>query len=250
MPGATPRLDMASGRRTLPTRGDRECSSWTEQCEPSVCESALTLTTRLNQCQWLMNAVLPVHCRPVGDSTSNSSKVQGFRRRQGQSLFRPSDDQRVAAGWRYRWRRGAGRTTVSFPLQTPPVRHRPRTGRPLRPRRQQRLDQPPQLVIDLPTAHSCRTERSPTSRVSLIGIDLADRVRSLYRRVPKPKEIRRAPPPWAAARRISLPRSRERQRSQQCRIQWRLQQLCPRHPGDYGRWMRSTSHAERASRLC
>lgn len=39
-----------------------------KQCEPSMRESALTLTIRLNQCQWLMNAVLPVHCRLTGDS--------------------------------------------------------------------------------------------------------------------------------------------------------------------------------------
>lgn len=35
-------------------------------------------------------------------------------------------------------------------LQTEPVRHRPRSGRPLRPRRQQRLDQSPQLIIHDP----------------------------------------------------------------------------------------------------
>ena len=36
------------------------------------------------------------------------------------------------------------------PLQTQPVRHRPRARRPLRPRRQHRLDHCPQLIVHNP----------------------------------------------------------------------------------------------------
>ena len=39
-------------------------------------------------------------------------------------------------------------------LETEPVRHRPRPRRPLRPRRQQRLDQSPQLIVHDPRSGS------------------------------------------------------------------------------------------------
>jgi hypothetical protein len=56
-----------------------------KQYESSMRESALTLATRLDRCQWLMNAVLPIHCQLGRDALAQLTRavtiVEGERDR-------------------------------------------------------------------------------------------------------------------------------------------------------------------------